>query len=134
MKKNKDYSNDNNKDKDKNNSFLKKKRKEKYCIEKIIYLYCIQNNIKENEIKTKIRNFNYEDPDTGEIIVYDNNINDKLPLSQKKLHNYFIKGNKNENKSPKKNIIKKCNFCNLVFHNISEEEKIKHLNLCFNKL
>ena len=120
-------------DKNKSNIFLKKKRGKKFPIEKLIYMYCINNNIKQNEIKTKIKSFQYEDPDTGDTISYNKDKTEKMPISIKKLEKYFEKENKEININKKESKIKKCSFCNYVFPEISEEEKIEHLKLCFDK-
>ena len=115
------------------NTFLKRKRGKEYSTEDIIYIYCLKNKIKEDEINVKIKNFEYKDPSTGETIIYDKDKKEKIPLHKEKLHKYFKTKKKekinNTNKNEKK--IKRCNFCNMVFPEMSEEEKIKHLNKCF---
>ena len=117
------------------NNLLAKKRGKEYSTEEIIYMYCIKNKIKENEIKMKINNFEYNDPNTGEIINYEKDKNEDLPIHKEKLHKYF--NNKKKVKIHNKIKIKKiksCNFCNKTFPEMNEKEKIKHLIQCFDSV
>ena len=97
-------------------------------------MYCINNKIKENELKEKIKNLEYEDLKTGKIVTYNKEKNEELPISLEKIHKFFINKNKKKPNKKKEIKIKNCNFCGMKFPEMSEEEKKKHLVLCFNNL